>query len=55
MPKRDLIGREREKKNLDPNFAHTRPEEENSENDSKKIQKIKKSLSGIIFSQNEIR
>ena len=44
-----------EKKNLVPNSAHTRPGQENSEKNSKKIQKIKKPLSGIVFSQNEIR
>ena len=44
---------------LNPNSAHTRPEGENSENkiqkNSKKIQKLKKQLSGVIFSQNGIR
>ena len=49
------IGREREKRNLVPNFVETRPGQENSEKYSKKIQKIKKSLSGIIFSQNGMR
>ena len=42
MPKRDEIGREREKKNLLPNFVHSRPRQENSEKNSKKIEKIKK-------------
>ena len=32
------------KKNLDPNSVHTRPGQENSEKNSKKIQKIIKSL-----------
>ena len=45
----DEIGLEMERKNFVPNFAHTRPGEENSENDSKKIQKP---LSGIIGSQD---
>ena len=30
LPKRDEIGREREKKNLLPNSVHTRPRQENS-------------------------
>ena len=37
------------------NFVQTRPGEENSEKISKKIQKNKKPLSGIIFSQNGMR
>ena len=40
LPKRDEIGREREKKNLLPNSVHTRPRQENSEKNSKKIEKI---------------
>ena len=44
-----------EKKNFVPISVHTRPGEENSEKNSKKIQKIKKPLSGIIFSQNGMR
>ena len=51
-PKRDEIGRNGEKKNLVPNSVYTQPRQENSEKNSKKIQKIKKILSGIIFSQN---
>ena len=47
------------KKLLVSNSVHTRPWEENfeekSEKNSKKIEKIKKSLSGIIFSQNGMR
>ena len=43
------------KKNLVPNSIHTRPGQENSEKNSKKIQKIKKPLSSIIFSENEMR
>ena len=46
------MGREREKKILVPNSVHPRPGQENSEKNTKKIQKIKKSLSGIISSQN---
>ena len=42
---------EKEKKILDPNFVHTQPGQENSEKNSKKIQKIKNPLSGIISSQ----
>ena len=37
------------------NSVHTRPEQENSQKTSKKIQKIKKSLSGIIFSKNGMK
>ena len=54
-PNRDETGREREKRILDPNSAHTRRGAENSEKKSKKIQKIKKPLSDIIFSQNGMR
>ena len=42
MPKRDEIAQEREKKILVPNSIHTRPGQENSKQNSKKIQKIKK-------------
>ena len=49
------MGREREKKNLVPNSVQTRPRQENSEKDSKKIQKIKKPPSGNISSQNGMR
>ena len=42
-------------KNLFPNSVHTRPVEENFEKNSKTFQKIKKPLSGIIFSQNEMK
>ena len=52
LAKWDEIGGEREKKNLDPNSVHTRLGQENSE---KKYQKIKKPISGIIFSQNGMR
>ena len=47
------MGRKREKKkNLVPNSVHTRPELENSKQNSKKIQKIKKVNSRIISIQN---
>ena len=37
LPKRDEIGREREKKILLPNSVHPRPRQVNSEKNSKKI------------------
>ena len=40
MPKQDEIGREREKNILGPNTADTRPRQENSKRNGKKIQKI---------------
>ena len=43
------MGRERQKKILVPNSVHTRHWQENSEKNSKKIHKIQKPLSGIIF------
>ena len=43
------------KKKLVPNSIYTRPGQENSEKNSKKIQKIIKPLLGIIFSQNGMR
>ena len=55
QPKWDEIGRERVKKNLDPNSVHTRPGQENYEKNRKKNQKIKKPISGIIFGQNGMR
>ena len=55
LPKRAEIGGEREKKNLDPNSVHTWPGQENSEKNRKKNQKIKKPISGIIFSHNGMR
>ena len=56
LAKRDVIGREREKKIWVPNSVHTRPGKENFENNSKKIQNYKKkTLSGIIYSQNGMR
>ena len=51
----DEIGREIEKKILVPNSVHTRHRQENSKKNSKKIRKIKKPHSGIIFSQNGMR
>ena len=45
----------KEKKNLLPNSVHTRLGQENSEKNSKKIEKIKKPLSDIISSQNWMR
>ena len=49
------MDREIEKKILVPNSVQTRPGQENYEKNSKKIQKIKKPLSGIIFCQNRMR
>ena len=46
------MGREKEKKILVPNSVHTQPRQENSEKNTKKIQKIKKPLFGIVSSQN---
>ena len=44
---------EKEKKKiLLPNSVHARPRQENFEKNSKKIEKIEKPLSNIIFSQN---
>ena len=37
--RQDEIGRERDKRILDPNSAHTRPGQENSNKNSKKTQK----------------
>ena len=54
-PNRDEIGREKEKKILVPNFTKTRPGKENSEKNRKKIEKIKKPLSSIIFYQDGMR
>ena len=51
----DVIGRKSENKILLQNFVHTKHGQENSEKNSKKIQKIIKSLHGIIFSQNGMR
>ena len=43
------------KKILPPNSVQTRHGQENSEKNSKKIEKIKKPLSDIIFCQNGMR
>ena len=43
------------KKNLLPNFVQTRLGKDNSEKNSKKIEKIKKPHSDIISSQNGMR
>ena len=45
----------KKKKNLVPDSIYTRPRQENSEKNSKNIQKIIKPLSGIIFSQSGMR
>ena len=47
--------RKRKKKILLPNSVQTQLGQENSEKNSKKIEKIKKPLSDIIFSQNGMR
>ena len=47
-----MIGREIGDKILVPNSVYSRPGKENSEKNNKKILKIKKPLSGVIFSQN---
>ena len=47
--------RKRKKKILLPNSVQSRLGQENSEKNSKKIEKIKKPLSDIIFSQNGMR
>ena len=47
--------KEKKKKILDPNSVHSRPGQENNEKNSKKIQKIKKPFSGIIFIANGMR
>ena len=49
------MDQEIEKKNFVLNSVHTRPEQQNSEKNSKKIQKIKKSLSDIILSKDGMR
>ena len=52
QPKLNEMGQEREKKILVPNSVLTRFGNENSEKYSKKVPKIKKPFSIIIFSQN---
>ena len=49
------MDRKNEIKILVPNSVHTRPGKENSEKNSKKIQKTIKPLPDIIFSQNVMR
>ena len=50
--RQDEIGRERDKIIFDPNSAHTQPGGANyKKKNSKKIQKIREQLFGIIFSQ----
>ena len=55
QPKRDDIGRKCKNKILLQNSVHTRPGQENSEKNSKKIQEIIKPLPCIIFSQKGMR
>ena len=50
-----MIRRKKENKILVSNSDHTRPGQENSEKNSKKIQKIIKPLPSNIFSQNGMR
>ena len=52
MPKLDEVGRESEEKNFNPEFCLYSTRQENSEKNSKKIQKNRKPLPGIIFSKN---
>ena len=47
----DEIGRKRWKKILVPNFVHTWPGEENSENDSKKIHKLKNLILALFLAK----
>ena len=54
MPKREDLA-EREKKNFVLIYVLTRPGEENSKKNSKKLQKIKKVNSGIISFENGLR
>ena len=51
MPKRDEIGGEREKKNLDPNSVHTWPGQENSEKNTIKNQKIKNLFPALFLAK----
>ena len=51
----DEIARKSVNKILLHNSVHARPEQENSEKNSKKIQKIIKPIPGIIFSENGMR
>ena len=49
------MGRERKKKILGPNSSDTGPRQENFKKNSKKIQKIRKPISGNIPIQNGMR
>ena len=49
--RQDEIGRERDNRILDPNFAHTRPGGVNSEKSSKKIQKIKNKFEALFLAK----
>ena len=53
--RQDEIGRERDKRILDPNSAHTRPGGANYKKKQEKNQKIREQLFGIIFSQHGMR
>ena len=55
LTKTGLDGPRKREKILVPNSAHSRPGQENSEKNSKEIQKIKKHCSGIISTQNGFR
>ena len=55
LDKRGLERPRKGEKNLGPNSIHTRPRQEYSKKNSKKIQKIKKPLSSIIPSQTGLR
>jgi len=48
----DEIGRERDKRILDPNSAHTRPGGANSEKNSKKIQKLQNIFPAIFLAKS---
>ena len=55
LPNLDELGRESEKKILHSNSDHTSPGQENSEKNTKKIQKTIKPFLGISFIQNGTR
>ena len=50
-PERDKIGRERKKKILVPNSVHTRPGQENSEKNRKKIKKLKNLFPALFLAK----
>ena len=53
QPKRDEIGRERDKRILDPNSAHTRPGGANSEKKiAKKLKKLDNNFSAIFLGKS---